>query len=167
MPTDFVRTQAWFLYLDEDQKTLVELAQDLWRREKLLKSKFKDYSFVVFPMAKAYEGFLKKFFYDMGLINEGDFKSKHFRIGRALNPNLKNYFQDEKWIWDDVSRVCGPKTADRLWEAWTECRNHLFHYFYNDNSRRLVGLSLDDAGKKLDQLALAMKEAVACKFGGK
>ncbi len=164
MPTDFVRSQAWFLYLDEPQKRLVEIAQDLWRQEKMLKNQFADYSFVVFPMAKAYEGFLKKFFYDMGLIDERDFKSKHFRIGRALNPNLKNYFQDERWVWDDVSRVCGSKTADRLWNAWTECRNHLFHYFYNDSKQPLIGLSLDDAGKKLDQLALAMKDAVACKF---
>jgi len=160
MPTKFVRSQAWFLYLNEDQKTLVDLAEKLWHRERMLKSEFKDYSFLVFPMAKAYEGFLKKFFYDMGLIEKHDFESKHFRIGRALNPNLRDYYQDEKWIYDDVERTCGPNVARKLWDAWTDCRNHLFHFY--PMSKQTI--SLTEAGKRIDQLALAMQEAVNCKL---
>ena len=165
MPTRFVRSQAWFLYLDEPQKRLVDLAEELWHREKLLKSQLSDYGFVVFPMAKAYEGFLKKFLYDMNLISQTEFESKHFRIGRALNPNLKDYLQDEKWVYDDVARVCGPKLAQDLWQTWTECRNRLFHYYYQGRKQEDVsGVSLDEAGKRLDQLALAMQRAVSCKF---
>jgi len=37
------------------------------------KADISDYSFIVFPFAKAYEGFLKKFLWDIGLITEDDY----------------------------------------------------------------------------------------------
>jgi len=46
-----------------------------------------DYSFLVFPFAKAYEGFLKRFFLDMKLISKDEYYSDDIRIGRILNPN--------------------------------------------------------------------------------
>ena len=130
----------------------------------MLKSQFTDYSFVVFPMAKAYEGFLKKFLYDMNLIDESELKNKHFRIGRALNPSLKSYLQDEKWVYDDVARTCGLQVAKQLWKVWTECRNHMFHYSYHWPNQQELGLTLEVAGEKLDQLSLAMQQAVSCKL---
>ena len=39
-----------------------------------------DYSYLVFPFAKMYEGFLKQLFLDVGFISERDYYSNHFRI---------------------------------------------------------------------------------------
>ena len=60
--------------------------------EKLLASAsggFKDFSFVIFPFAKVYEGFLKKFFYKIGAINQHQYESERWRVGKALNPSLE------------------------------------------------------------------------------
>ena len=47
-----------------------------------------DYSYLVFPFAKLYEGFLKQLFLDLGVISEKEYNSEHYRIGKSLSPNL-------------------------------------------------------------------------------
>src|SRR5438477_11675894 len=49
---------------------------------------FKDYSFLIFPFAKAYEGFLKKLFLDLKFISHLDYISDHYRLGKFMSPNL-------------------------------------------------------------------------------
>lgn len=89
-----------------------------------------DYSFIVFPFAKAYEGFLKRFFWDAGLITEDEYFSDEIRIGRLLNPD----YEDNSSIY---KKVCGgKKVPDKLWKVWKRGRNLVFHYFPH-NFRRL------------------------------
>lgn len=76
-------TQSWYLYLQPPERELIQISLELLAREERLNSSFSDYSFIVFPFAKAYEGFLKKFFYDMSLISRDVYESHRFRIGRA------------------------------------------------------------------------------------
>ena len=54
-----------------------------------------DYSYLVFPYAKLYEGFLKQLFLDLGIIDERNFISDHFRIGKALSPNLVKFLRQK------------------------------------------------------------------------
>ena len=55
-------------------------------------AKVSDYSYLVFPFAKAYEGFLKKLLLDLQLIKESEYHGDRIRIGRVLNPNyLKSH----------------------------------------------------------------------------
>ena len=74
-------------YMDSVMKDLMQESFDLLALEKkrLVDGlpAYHDYGFVVFASAKAYEGFLKKLFLDMGLITKQQFESDHFRIGRA------------------------------------------------------------------------------------
>ena len=85
---------------------------------------FHDYSFVIFPFAKVYEGFLKKFFLKLGAINEHQYNSDHWRVGKALNPQLEKELRHES-VYDFLK----PELGNILWQAWKEGRNRIFHYF--------------------------------------
>jgi len=113
----------------EDQKKLLLESLILFEREKNKKDVFEDYSFLVFPAAKAYEGFLKKLFLDLGFISQDDYEGNRFRIGRALNPNLDTEYRSES-VYDKLADFCnGRALPDRLWETWKNSRNLIFHWF--------------------------------------
>ncbi len=91
---------------------------------------FYDYSFAVFPFAKAYEGYLKKLFYQIGAITKFQYESDHWRVGRALNPQLEKDSRHEESVYDHIVNYCGgTKIADIFWDAWKKGRNQIFHYF--------------------------------------
>ena len=124
-----LKTKPWYDYLEEDLRELLAESFQLIKAVNLWSDHFHDYSFIVFPAAKAYEGFLKKLFLDLGFISEEDYYGRHFRIGKALNPQLEKRFRNES-IYDQVEKYCGGrKVADNLWETWKTCRNLVFHWF--------------------------------------
>jgi len=95
-----------------------------------------DFSYVVFPFAKLYEGFLKKLFLDSHIITELDYHSDHFRIGKILSPNLARRLGGRS-AYQQISDRYGNELAARLWHTWKEGRNLVFHYFPH-NFRRLT-----------------------------
>ena len=120
------------------------------------KRKFHDYSFVVFPAAKAYEGFLKKLFLDLKFINEDDYYGKHFRIGKALNPTLPKEIRNEHWVYKKVTDCCGGKDlADKLWDTWRVSRNLVFHWFPDEKK----AITLSEAGERVNLIIEAMDMA--------
>jgi hypothetical protein len=151
-------TQSWYLYLQPPERELIQISLELLAREERLNSSFSDYSFIVFPFAKAYEGFLKKFFYDMSLISRDVYESHRFRIGRALNPDLAPHQQDEQWLYQRIVEQCDAEVAHSLWFAWLTCRNHLFHFFPD----MPLEISLQQASSSLELLANTMQHAVEC-----
>lgn len=153
-----IYTQQWYLGLPLWQKDLIRTSVELFSREERLHSAFDDYSFVVFPMAKAYEGFLKYYLFMNGLIPRQQYYDKHFRIGRALNPDLHREQRDENWKYDDVAEHCGQQLARQVWETWLHCRNQVFHYFPD----RTQKLSLEAAEHCLEMLAQTMEELTLC-----
>ena len=54
-----------------------------------------DYSYLVFPYAKLYEGFLKDIFLSAEIISQTEYVSDHFRIGKALSPSMVSRFGEE------------------------------------------------------------------------
>src|SRR6266508_1592441 len=94
-----LKKKEWWLYLTENQRALLAQAVTLLEREKVFKEQlFEDYSFIVFPAAKAYEGFLKKLLFDLGFINSSQYSGEHFRIGKSLNPNLPLRYRKSDWV---------------------------------------------------------------------
>lgn len=77
-----------------------------------------DYSFLVFNFSKAYEGFLKLLFLRMGLIRKREYEGDHWRVGKALSPNMHQ-------VYDRL----GPEMAERLWQTWKRGRNSVFHFY--------------------------------------
>ena len=146
------RLSPWYQYLDIPQRELVDVSFLLLQKKDLL-SELKDFSFLVFPLSKAYEGFLKKVFFDLNLINRETYQGRRFRIGRAFNPDVRNHQRDEDWLYDNVETVFGREIARQLWETWLQCRNRVFHYFASDKQ----ALSLQEAKQKIDMITQSMQ----------
>lgn len=98
--------------------------------------KFEDYSFIVFPFAKAYEGFLKKMFLDAGFITRKDYLSKYFRVGKVMSPNLRKRLGRDS-VYTKICDEVGCELSERIWKTWTRGRNQVFHFF-PDNLRSLT-----------------------------
>ena len=151
--------ENWFEYLAEGQKDLVKEAYELIAREESAKNKFHDYSFAVFPMAKAYEGFLKKFFLETSLIDQKTYDGDRFRIGKALNPDLPQRFRGRWWLYGPMEERCGSEQVPReLWRAWRECRNRLFHFF----PKHKHFINFLEAKQRVGQIKRAMEAALSC-----
>lgn len=157
--------KIWWHYLDEDLRELLNesvLLLTIFENETSgvtaqIKRSFHDYSFVIFPSAKAYEGFLKKIFFDLQFISHDDYYGSRFRIGRALNPSL-----EEKYAYDSVYRKIvdytqGKKLADQLWVTWKNCRNLVFHWFPDEKKV----ISLEEANLRVKDIIDAIEEAYA------
>lgn len=144
--------------LAPELQELLRIAVSLYTRERRQGPQFPDYSFVVFPLAKAYEGFLKQYLFELHLLTTEQYHDKRFRIGRALNPDLRNHQRDEQWLYDDIVRLCSPEIGRTLWDTWLHCRNRIFHFFPTANQR----LSLEKAGEYLVLIYTAMSDARSC-----
>ena len=153
------KSEAWYQFLDEGMADLVKQAYSLLDKFKV--PEYHDYSFIVFPMAKGYEGSLKKWFFAGGFINEYQYKSDHFRIGKALNPSLPARFKNDGYVYDKIVASCpDPHLADTLWLAWKQSRNLTFHYFPHHR----YFLILPEARARINQLAAAMAAAISCRI---
>ncbi len=153
--TDFnLEAKGWWTYLTEDQRDLLSETEVLLKREQNIgEGVFHDYAFVVFPAAKAYEGFLKKLFFDLKLIDSRQFQGNHFRIGRALNPSLPMRFRGKNWVYGGLIELCsGEELPAKLWEAWRESRNLLFHWFPKHENF----ITLPEAEKRINLIIVAI-----------
>ncbi|HCR35899.1 hypothetical protein A2130_02480 [Candidatus Woesebacteria bacterium GWC2_33_12] len=162
-----LENKVWWNYIEEDLQELMVASEFLANTVKSWggdlpagRQVFHDYSFIVFPIAKAYEGFLKKMFFDLGFITEEDYRGKRFRIGKALNPFLEKDLRNRESVYDKLVKYCnGRELADKLWEAWTSGRNLIFHWFPEE--KKAVGFK--EAEEKINLIINAMDLAfVGC-----
>jgi hypothetical protein len=149
----------WFEQLEQDQQDLIKLSEYLYEREGMSQVQLSDYGFVVFPIAKAYEGFLKQYLFDLSLISQHTFESNRFRIGRAMNPDIRENQQDEFWLYDDLEQMCGATVAKDLWNTWLLCRNRVVHFFPLETHR----IPLKTAGEKIEMVLNTIDMAYQCK----
>jgi len=148
--------RPWWGYVEEDVRELLLTTQLLINKVGGWEERFHDYAFVVFPAAKAYEGFLKKLFLDLGWISENDYFGKRFRIGKALNPSLESELRQREGVYDKIVEFCqGRELADKLWETWRQARNSTFHWFPKEKN----AISSDEAKQKVVMVIDAMDAA--------
>lgn len=117
-------------YLSPEMKDMIADAQVLAEEAKTSSRILTDYSYLVFPVSKAYEGFLKKLFLDLGIIVKEQAESDHFRIGKALNPFIEPFLKAESY-YEKICDKLGTDLTMELWNQWKKGRNLLFHYFPN------------------------------------
>ncbi len=164
-----VEKHIWWGYLDDDLRDLMRQSALLIQEVSDWKTEFHDYSFIVFPAAKAYEGFLKNLFLDMGFITKEDFDGKRFRIGKALNPTLYTQVMKKHTrykelrvkmsVYDKMIVYCGGNDlADALWKTWREARNLLFHWFPNEKKAIDYEEAKDKVSLIMNSMTLAFKE---------
>ncbi len=153
---DIKKDSYLWSYLSQGQRDLMEEGHYLLDHViKEGKYSFKDYSFIVFPFAKAYEGFLKQLFLDIKFISQDDYGSTHFRLGKVLSPNLVRRLGGRS-VYKKVSDMVGSDLADKIWHAWKIGRNQVFHYFPHN----LRSLTLDEAENIINQIIQTMEEVV-------
>lgn len=155
-------TSRLWQYLTPDMQALVRdgefLVADSLRHHDIPPT---DFSYIVFPFAKLYEGFLKKLFLDAKIISELDYTSDHFRIGKALSPNMARLLGGRS-AYKLISDRYGVELAARLWHTWKGGRNLVFHYFPH-NYRSLTHVV---AVELVNQLVGTMREAVEIFLAG-
>ncbi|KKQ53030.1 MAG: hypothetical protein UT19_C0013G0040 [Candidatus Woesebacteria bacterium GW2011_GWB1_39_10b] len=157
--------RVWWNYIDQDLQELLKQALLLVDKVGSWDEKFHDYAFIVFPAAKAYEGFLKTLFHDLGFITDEDFLGRRFRVGKALNPSLESRFRKKESVYDKLVDFCQGKTfPDKLWETWSRGRNLLFHWFPNERNAISFDEAKDRVSEILGTIDLAFKE---CKIDRK
>lgn len=122
--------------------------------ELVKKDHINDYSFLVSPVSKTYEGYLKDFFLKVGIIDQHSYESDRFRVGKTLNPSLryKRFSIYQKLA--DLSRE-GEQLAEKLWTAWKYGRNEIFHYFPNN----LKNLTRQEATERITLLLTAIADS--------
>lgn len=147
--------KEWWNYLESDLQELFLTSNHLINKAEELGEGVHDFSFIIFPAAKAYEGFLKKLFWDMGFISKEDYYGKKFRVGKALNPYLDKEFRHES-IYDKLVDFTGGKgLADQLWDTWKNSRNLVFHWFPDEKR----ALNLVEAKERYKMIIGAIDEA--------
>lgn len=158
--------QPWYQYLEEPMRDLVDMAYYIYDREAMRNEELHDYSFVVFPMAKAYEGYLKKYFHDIGLITKEAVEDHHFRIGSSLNPDLPKRWRTDNWLVEGLDRFAQRssdpkhhKLSQLLWDTWIKGRNRLFHYFPGHTEF----ISLGESWERLNLIKEAMVACIECR----
>ena len=158
-----LQNRPWWDYLEHDLQELLRESALLIKKVENWKEEFHDYSFVVFPAAKAYEGFLKKLFYDLGLISEEQFRGRRFRVGKALNPELPMRLRKTYGVYYKLTEYCAGDygLADNLWDTWRQARNVLFHWFPNEKN----AISYDEAKEKFELILSSLDKATKeCKI---
>lgn len=115
---------------------------------------FKDYSFLVFPFAKAYEGFLKQLFKDCKFISHLDYISDHLRLGKLMSPHLIGKL-GERSLYRKIEEKIDRQLAERIWETWKSGRNQIFHYFPHN----IKAISFAEAEKIIGEIVDTMEEA--------
>jgi hypothetical protein len=114
---------------------------------------FKDYSFLVFPYAKAYEGFLKQAFLDCKYISHLDYISDHFRLGKRLTPFLAQKLGDRS-LYATISSNISRSFADQVWDTWKLHRNEIFHYYPHN----IKAITFDEANSIIKTIMKTMQD---------
>ena len=143
-------------YISQNQKDLIMEGEYLLRffSEETKMDRFRDYSFLVFPFAKAYEGFLKKLFLDVKFISHLDYISDHLRLGKLMSPNLVDRLGD-KSLYKQIKEKTTKEFVEKVWMTWKMGRNQIFHYFPHN----VKAISYKEACDTVNQIIQTMEEA--------
>lgn len=132
-------------YLSPSQDSLINDVEIVLKS--LEHNHINDYSFLVSPVSKAYEGYLKDFFLKTNVIDRYNYESDRFRVGKTLNPSLR---YKRFSIYQKLANLNeeGEILAEKLWTAWKYGRNEIFHYFPNN----IKNLSREEAEDRIAML---------------
>ncbi len=148
---------AFWDYLSPPQRDLMlegnHLMNDVIKQSSY---QFKDYSFLVFPFAKAFEGYLKTLFKDIGFISHLDYISDHLRLGKLLSPFLTERLGDRS-LYIKIKNASSQSLADEVWNTWTTGRNQIFHYFPHN----VRGVTFKEAEEIVKQITDTMEHTYA------
>jgi len=151
-------TNLW-KYLTQEMKELVVEGEALLKSCQLSgEIEVKDFSYLVFPWGKLYEGFLKKVFLDLNFITSEDYYGNEVRIGKLLSTGMGNKPPHRLSIVNELSssKILGENLTKVMRGVWKNSRNSVFHFF-PDN---VYKLDLDTAKKRINEVVKCMELVV-------
>jgi len=137
-------------YLSSNQVGLVEDLELILNRLQEFDN-ITDYSFLVAPAAKCYEGYLKDFFLKIGIMSQAEYNGERYRVGKTLNPSLRYTKYSVYRKLTDIHEK-GEGLAEILWDAWKYGRNEIFHYFPHNLKR----ITRAEAEERIDKILEAI-----------
>lgn len=150
-------SEKWYQFLSPNLRPLALQSLQLLKKAQEAPESFDNYDYIVYPLAKAYECFLKDYLLAMNLIDRKTYASKQFAIGRSLNPDVRLEQRDEFWFYDDLAQVCGEHVAREIWDGWL-IRNRLFHLFPGEKQH----CNLREAEEKIRQFVKIIELCQEC-----
>jgi hypothetical protein len=150
-----VYPQDFWNYLSTPQQDL--LIEGDYLKDQIIEDSeysFKDYSFLVFPFAKAYEGFLKQVALDVKFISHLDYISNHFRLGKMLSPNMIEKLGESRSLYVHIERATNKEFAEEVWYTWKLHRNEIFHYYPHN----LKAIGYQEAGSIAKTITSTMQD---------
>lgn len=153
-----IEDQRWFQGLPFEQRELLRQSLFLLEDMEHHPRRFFDYSFVVMPAAKAYEGFVKDTFLRLGLISKPQYQGTRFRVGKSLNPELEKIPRYRKEaLYQELADLFGDEAApQQLWQTWKRCRNRTFHYFTKQRKTVTLAIARDRVAEVLATIELVL-----------
>ena len=140
-----------YLFIDKYHRKLLQdsiLMNTIFAAQDVYSRALNDFSIIVFPSAKAMEGYIKKLLLFLKLITEEDLKSNPYKsIGRILDgDDIKNRLLDKK----------RDKSIPKLLSAqWDLCRNQIMHF----DTGRPDFIKKEDASTKIENIYEVMKKS--------
>jgi len=153
------RDSPLWKYLSEDMRDLAI------EGEKLLNScnlsgdiSIKDFSYLVFPWGKLYEGFLKKIFLDLKFITPEDYYGNDIRIGKLISSGIGDKPPHRLSIYREISsnKILGENLTKIIKGVWKNSRNMVFHFFPNN----VYSIDLETAKKRINETVKCMELVV-------
>ncbi len=142
-------------FMSPEERALVRDGEHLIEDRNQHTIALSDYSYLVFPFAKLFEGFLKDLFLSLSIIDYRQYTSDHFRIGKVLSPNLVRRLGSHS-AYGQLQLRFGDELPASLWNVWKRGRNLVFHY-YPHNYR---SLSEREAKEIVEQIVSSMEHAL-------
>jgi hypothetical protein len=117
-----------------------------------------DFSYLVFPWGKLYEGFLKKMFLDLKFITPEEYYGNEIRIGKLLSSGSEVKPAHRLSIVKELSSdtVFGENLTKVMKGIWKNSRNMVFHFF-PDN---VYSIDLVNAKKRIEDTIKCMELVV-------
>lgn len=153
------RNSRLWNYLSQEMRDLVLEGEALLNSCQLKgEAQVKDFSYLVFPFGKLYEGFLKKVFLDLKFITEEDYYGNEVRIGKLLSAGQGNKPPHRLSIVTELSsgKILGENLTKAMRGVWKNSRNSVFHFFPNN----VYKLDLETAKKRINEVIKCMELVV-------
>ncbi len=145
-----------YSYLNPNDRIEIRDGLLLFQFVKDKKLPLKNFASLVRNFAVAYEGFLMKFLFDIGVIKEDKIASlDYINIGTYIKPGErgKNVLE----LKYPTLLMKKPALANKIWVYWQECRND---YLHSDPLKFPLLSKIEDAESKIREIIIIMEDCL-------
>ena len=148
--------QHTYSYLNVNDRIEIRDGLLLLQFVKNKKLPLKNYTSLVRNFAVAYEGFLIKFLFDLGIIDDSKISdTRYLNVGNYIKPK-ENGKNDLEFRYPQLLKK-KPSLANKMWVYWQECRND---YLHSDPLKFPTINKIEDAESKIREIIGIMEDCL-------